>query len=246
MTTLLITAVARGLWRWRWLVVGPIMGLLLLLDITFVSANVHKIPAGGWFPLLVGAVALTVMLCWRRGRVVAFAKRDEKAISLDGFIANLEQSETPLRKAGCAIYFTKQLQHVPAALLLNLKHNGVVHERVVLLTVTTNRVPRVSETERVTVKALASGFRQVELRFGFAEKPDIPAAIDTHRDKIGCGSVNSSYFLGREDPVPSLHPGLPRWQERIYAFMTRNAVRAPDYFLIPPEQVVELGTKVEM
>ena len=135
---------------------------------------------------------------------------------------------------------------MPAALALNLKHNGVVHECVILLKVTTDRVPRVPESDRVHVEKMSSGFRKVELRFGFAEKPDVLAALSAHRETIGGHPEEASFFLGREYPVPSLRPELPRWQERIYAFMTQNAVRAPDYFFIPPQQVVELGTKVEM
>ena len=124
--------------------------------------------------------------------------------------------------------------------------HGVVHRRVLLLKVVTDRTPRVSEPERVKVTPLSAGFQRVELHFGFAEKPDVPATLAAHQEPIGCDPTTASFFLGREVPVPSLRPELPRWQERIYAFMTRNAVRAPDYFLIPPQRVVELGTKVEM
>ena len=245
-TTLLIATLARAIWRWSWMAVIPIMGSFLLLDLTFVSANIHKIPDGGWFPLLVGAIALTLMLCWRRGRTVAFSKRDKDAISLDAFIAGLQKPDTPPRTPGIAIYLTQQTELVPAALSLNLKHNGVIHQRVVLLKVTTERVPRVLESDRIRVQALPAGFQKAEMRFGFAEKPNVPAALTAHEGEIGCDPLTVSFFLGRENPVPSLQPELPRWQEKIYAFMTRNAVRAPDYFLIPPQQVVELGTKVEL
>ncbi len=245
-TTLLVTTVARGVWGWPLPLVLPVAGLFLLLDVTFVSANVHKIPDGGWFPLLIGAVALTAMLCWRQGRAVAFAKRDEDAVPLDEFIASLDEPDAPARIRGTAVYFTKQSEAVPASLALNVKHNGVVHERVLLLRVVTDHAPRVAEADRVQVEDLPAGFRQVDMHFGFAEKPDVPAALAAHREAVGCDPATASFFLGREEPVPSLQPDLPRWQERIYAFMTRNAVRAPDYFLIPPDRVVELGTKVEM
>jgi KUP system potassium uptake protein len=186
------------------------------------------------------------MLCWRRGRAVAFAKRDADSQPLATFIASLGEAGAPVRMPGTAVYLAKQWETVPAALALNLKHNGVVHEHVLLLRVVTARSPQVPEAERLEVNDLAHGFREVELRFGFAEKPDVPAALDAHREVVGCDPGTASFFLGRENPVPSLRPDLPRWQERIYAFMTRNAVRAPDYFLIPPQRVVELGTKVEM
>jgi KUP system potassium uptake protein len=245
-TTLLVATVALGLWKWPPPVVVPVAGVFLLLDLTFVSANVHKIPDGGWFPLFVGAVSLTAMLSWRKGRAVAFAKRDADAQALDSFIAGLRRSGAPVRMPGTAVYLTKQSENVPSALALNLKHNGVVHEHVLLLKVTTERAPRVPEAERVRVKDLTNGFCQAEIRFGFAEKPDVPAALAAHYETVRCDPTTASFFLGREEPVPSLRPEVPRWQERIYAFMTRNAVRAPDYFLIPPQRVVELGTKVEM
>lgn len=245
-TTLLVATVARGVWHWPLAVVVPFLAFFLTLDVTFVSANVHKIPGGGWFPLLVGVVSLTIMLCWRRGRAVAFARRDADAVSLNDFIASLSRPGGPVRMHGTAVYLTTQSEVVPAALALNLKHNGVVHEHVVLLQVITNRTPRVAEADRIRAEELPMGFRRVELHFGFAEKPDVPAALTLHHEEVGCDPEIASFFLGRENPVPSLRPDLPRWQERIYAFMTRNAVSAPDYFLIPPPRVIELGTKVEM
>jgi len=228
------------------LLVLPVAALFLALDIVFVAANVHKIPGGGWFPLLVAAVSLTLMLSWRKGRAIAFARRDEGAQSLDDFLASLDRLDAPVRRPGTAVYLTKQTEVVPAALALNVRHNGVVHEHVVLLQVATSRSPRVAEAERVKAVELPSGFRRAEMQFGFAEKPDVPAALAAHRDVVGCDPATSSFFLGREDPVPSLRPDMGVWQERIYAFLARNAVRALDYFLIPPDRVVELGTKVEM
>jgi KUP system potassium uptake protein len=135
---------------------------------------------------------------------------------------------------------------VPVALSLNLRHNGVLHETVVLLHVLGERVPRIPEDERVAVEALPHGFRHVTLRFGFAEKPDVPTTLRLHRDKVGFAPDEASYFLGKETPVPSMRPELRPWQEPIFAFLTRNAVRAPDYFLIPPPRVIELGTRVEL
>ena len=245
-TTVLVTAVACGQWRWPAALVLPVAGIFLLLDLTFVSANVHKIPAGGWFPLLVGIIALTLMLIWRKGRRIAFERRDEAAMSLATFIAGLDQPGAPERMNGTAVYLTKETDIVPAALALNVKHNGIVHRRVVLLKVTTERTPRVGEESRVKVTLLSSGFRLVWLVFGFAEKPDVPAALRLHPHALECDPDEASFFLGRETPVPSLRPELSAWQERLYAFMTRNAVAAPDYFLIPPPRVVELGTRVEM
>jgi KUP system potassium uptake protein len=245
-TSVLVTTVARGVWGWPLHVLLPVAGLFLVLDLTFVSANLHKIPDGGWFPLMVGAAALSLMLIWRRGRAVALAHRSADAMPLDAFLGSLDQPGAPVRVPGTAVYLTTQHDLVPSALALNLKHNGVLHQQLVLLKVTTERSPRVSETARVVVEELSTGIRRVELRFGFAEKPDVPAALRTHAEEIGCDPAAASFFLGREVPVPSLQPEVPLWQERIYAFMVRNAVSAPDYFLIPSQRVIELGTRVEI
>jgi KUP system potassium uptake protein len=233
-------------WGWPVRVLLPVAGLLLALDLTFLAANLHKIPDGGWFPLVVGAAALSLMLIWRRGRAVALAHRSADAMPLDAFLASLDGPGAPVRVPGTAVYLTTQRDLVPSALALNLKHNGVLHERLLLLKVTTERAPRVAENTRVVVDELSKGIRRVELRFGFAEKPDVPAALRAHAEEVGCDPATASFFLGREVPVPSLQPEVPLWQERIYAFMVRNAVSAPDYFLIPSQRVVELGTRVEI
>jgi KUP system potassium uptake protein len=245
-TTLLMGVVAHGRWSLPWLAVAAVAGPFLLLDLTFVTGNLHKIPGGGWFPLLIGAAALTLMLIWRHGRAVLLARRDEGAPTLSAFIAGLGAPDAPRRVPGVAVYLTGQQETVPVALSLNLRHNGVLHESVVLLHVRSERVPRIRETERVVVTILPHGFRHITLHFGFAETPDVPAALRLHREAVGFAPEEASYFLGNEVPVPSLQPELPRWQEQIFAFLTRNAVRAPDYFLIPPPRVVELGTRVEL
>jgi KUP system potassium uptake protein len=245
-TTVLVTLVANGVWRWPRPVVLAFALVFLALDMTFFSANLHKIPAGGWFPLAVGVVALTLMLSWRRGRQVALARREENAISLQDFFSGLNRPGAPQRVPGIAVYLTARRDVVPAALALNLKHNHVLHQLVVLLKVETERSPRVREDKRVSCEGLPGGMRRITLHFGFAEKPDVLAALSHHKAEVGFEAANASFFLGREVPVPSLRPDVPLWQERLYAFMTQNAVRAPDYFLIPTPQVVELGTKVEL
>jgi KUP system potassium uptake protein len=245
-TTLLIAAVARGHWGWSWPAVAAVAGPFLALDLAFVAGNLHKIPAGGWFPLLVGAAALTLMLVWRRGRAALLARRDEGAQPLAAFLAGLDAPGAPPRVPGMAVYLTGQREVVPTPLALNLRHNGVLHERVALLHVRPERVPRVAEAERVAVEELGHGVRDVTVRFGFAEAPDVPAALRLHRDVVGLDPDAASFFLGREVPVPSMRPELKAWEEPLFVFLTRNAVRAPDYFRIPPPRVVELGTRVEL
>ena len=208
-TTILVSTVAIGVWRWSSALVVPVTGLFLVLDLTFVASNAHKIPEGGWFPLLIGAIALTLMLTWRRGRAVALARREEDAVSLGTFISGLPRQTLPLRVPGTAIYLTTRQDIVPSALSLNLKHNKVLHENLILLKVTTARVPRIPEASRVTVKELAPGIRQVEMQFGFAEKPDVPAALSAHAEAIGYEPTHASFFIGKEVPVPSLRPEVP-------------------------------------
>ena len=186
------------------------------------------------------------MLIWRRGRAFLLARRDEGAPTFQAFLASLDAPGAPLRVPGTAVYLTGQREVIPAALALNLRHNGVLHDRVVLLHVVAERVPRIPEPERLIIETLPQGFLQVTLRFGFAEKPDVPAALRLHREEIGFAPEVVSYFIGNEVPVPSMRPEMPPWQEQIFAFLTCNAVRAPDYFLIPPPSVVELGTRVEL
>jgi KUP system potassium uptake protein len=147
---------------------------------------------------------------------------------------------------GTAIYLTTRREVVPAALALNLKHNGVLHGRVVLLTVQGERVPRIGEAERMTVEPLPGGFLRVVLRFGFAERPCVMHALGERREALGFDPAEASWFLGREVPVPSMQPDMPLWQEKLFAFLSRNAVGATDYFGIPTPRVVELGTRVEM
>jgi KUP system potassium uptake protein len=161
-------------------------------------------------------------------------------------MAKLGTPDGPHRVPGTAIYMTVRRDVVPAALSLNLKHNGVLHEHVVLLTVQGERVPRVPEAERFSIEPMAGGFRRVLLRFGFAEQPCVMHALGTRQEALGFDPAGASWFLGREVPVPSMQPDMPLWQEKLFAFLARNAVGATDYFGIPTARVVELGTRVEM
>ncbi|MBK1661307.1 potassium transporter Kup [Paracraurococcus ruber] len=245
-TTILVGVVACTLWRLPRALVLPVAGAFLLLDLGFVAANLHKIPGGGWFPLVVATVSLTLLLIWTRGRAILLERRDDKAEALPRFLARLGTADSPARVPGTAIYLTTRREVVPAALALNLAHNAVLHDRVVLLTVQGERVPRIPEAERMVVEPLEDGVLRVLLRFGFAERPCVMHALDARRDALGFDPQQASWFIGREVPVPAMHPDLPAWQERIFAFLGRNAVGATDYFGIPAPRVVELGTRVEM
>ncbi len=244
-TTGLLAVVARRLWRWSLPVTTAVIGLFLLVDLTFFAANAVKIPQGGWFPLLVGAAAFTLMSTWRRGRQIVLERTSEDNPPLKQFLARLDPTKLP-RVEGTAVYLAARHETVPYSLSDNLKHNKVLHERVVLLTVVTERMPYVDQAERMTVEPLGKSFTRMTLRFGFAEAPDVPAALEAHRAEFPIDIPETSFFLGRETPVPTMRPDLPPWREKLYGFMTRNAVSASSYFQIPPKRVVELGTQVEL
>jgi KUP system potassium uptake protein len=244
-TTVLLAVVARRLWGWGVLLMAAVIGFFLVVDLAFFAANVVKIPQGGWFPLMVGALVFTLMSTWRRGRQLILERTSEENPPLMRFVATLDPAALP-RVKGAAVYLTGRRDTVPYALADNLRHNKVLHERVVLLTVTTERVPRVPEAERVMAEELGKGIARVTVRFGFAERPVLPPVLAAHARQLRIDLDETSFFLGRETPVPTVHPPLALWREKLFAFMTRNAVSASDYFQIPPKRVVELGTQVEL
>jgi len=190
-------------------------------------------------------VVFTLMSTWRRGRQIVLARTSEDNLPLQRFITQLDPKTLP-RVKGTAVYLATRRDTLPYAFSDNLRHNKVLHERVVLLTVITERIPYVAEAERMTLVPLDKGFTQMALHFGFAEAPDVPAALEANRAKFAIDMAETSFFLGRETPVPTVSPELAVWREKLYAFMTRNAVSAPDYYQIPPKRVVELGTQVEL
>ena len=244
-TTCLLAVVARRVWGWSILLTCAVIGVFLLIDLAFFAANIIKIPQGGWFPLLAGAVVFTIMSTWRRGRQIILERMSDENKPLQRFIAELDAATLP-RVKGTAVYLAARRDTVPYAMTDNLRHNKVLHERVFLLTVVTERAPHVPEAERITVTELGSGITRMVVRFGFAERPALPPVLARARERIGLDVNEASFFLGRETPVPGVHPPLARWRERLFAFMTRNAVSATDYFQIPPKRVVELGTQVEL
>ena len=244
-TTCLLAVVARRVWGWSLLLTCAVIGVFLLIDLAFFAANIIKIPQGGWFPLLAGAVVFTIMSTWRRGRQIILERMSDENKPLQRFIAELDSATLP-RVKGTAVYLAARRDTVPYAMTDNLRHNKVLHERVFLLTVVTERAPHVPEAERITVTELGSGITRMVVRFGFAERPALPPVLARARERIGLDVNEASFFLGRETPVPGVHPPLARWRERLFAFMTRNAVSATDYFQIPPKRVVELGTQVEL
>jgi KUP system potassium uptake protein len=244
-TTVLLAEVARRRWGWGVPMTCGVIGAFLVVDLAFFSANSLKVIEGGWFPLLVGAVVFTLMSTWRRGRQLLLERTSEDNPPLAQFIAELDPAQMP-RVRGTAIYLASRRDTLPYAMTDNLRHNKVLHERVVILTVMTERVPSVAEAERVEMQDLGKGIWRMIVRFGFAERPALPPVLAAHAADFSIDLAETSFFVGRELPVPSLQPGIAIWREKLYAFMTRNAVAAWDFFQIPPKRVIEVGTQVEL
>ncbi|MBI4755044.1 MAG: potassium transporter Kup [Betaproteobacteria bacterium] len=245
--TLLAFVVVRALWKWGWAQAGLFLAFFVIVDFAFFSANVVKVFDGGWFPLVLGMGLFTLLATWKRGRALLYERLKVDSMPLDAFLASL-RTEAPHRVEGTGIFMTANPEGLPRALLHNLYHNKVLHERVVLMNVVTADVPRVPEAGRVEVHPLSDGFYRVFVRYGFQDEPDIPRAMDLCAEHgLRFEIMLTSFFLGRETIVPSAKlPGMAFWREVLFSWMFRNAEPATAYFKIPTNRVVELGTQVEM
>ncbi|MHB1222991.1 MAG: potassium transporter Kup [Gemmatimonadaceae bacterium] len=244
-TTMLLYFVMRERWGWsRWRAM-PVTAIFLVIDLAFWSANLLKIPHGGWFPLVVGAVVFTLLTTWKRGRLMLSKRMRERTLPRELFVQNMAHSP-PTRVPGTAV-FMYGATGTPPALLHNLKHNKVLHERVVFLSIITEEVPSVPAGERLHVEALGYGLFQVELRYGFMEDVDVPAALAmvTH-EGLDFPPMETTYFLGRETLIATRRRGMALWREHLFAVMSRNARSATSYFRLPPNRVVELGAQIEI
>jgi KUP system potassium uptake protein len=245
--TVLAFVVVRALWNWNWLQAGLFLTLFIAVDFAFFSANLTKIPDGGWFPLVLGLAVFTLLATWKRGRTLLYEKLQRDSMPLDAFLRSLDYGG-PQRVAGTGIFMTTNPDGVPRAMLHNLLHNKVLHERVILLNVNVKDIPRIPDAERIRVQVLPQGFWQVIIDYGFKDEPDIPAALE-HLDELGMEPVEmmeTSFFLGRETVVPNVVPTMPLWQQILFTWMFRNADSATAYFKIPANRVVELGTQIEL
>jgi KUP system potassium uptake protein len=245
-TTLFAYIVARRQWGWRWRSAIPVFGALLALDLAFLAANSTKIHDGGWFPLVFGGVVYLLLTTWKAGRKLLHEKLDTQALVLSEFIVGIETPDT-ITVPGTAVFMTPYPKHVPHAQLHNLKHNKVLHEQVALVTVTMESEPRVPNAQRVVVEQLSQRFYSVGIHFGFMDTPDVPAALERCAEHgLVMESMTTSYFLGRETVVPCPGAAMPYWREVLFATLYRNARTAADFFGLPPNQVVELGTRVTL
>ena len=246
MTTLMFYVMSREVWRWSFLKAAVVVVLFLAMDIPFFIANAMKIENGGWIPLATAAVLFLLMSTWKRGREILSKRMQEKSVPLNILMADLA-ADPPLRVPGVAVFMSGNPGGTPPALVHNLAHNKVLHERVVFLTVVTDEIPHVPAAERVKVKHLGKGFHSVHVRYGFMEDPSMLDIIDRARERrLEIPLEGTTFFLGREELVSTDRPGMARWRERLFAFMSRNALRATAFFQIPSTQVFEVGAQVEL
>ncbi|MDH4181102.1 MAG: KUP/HAK/KT family potassium transporter, partial [Betaproteobacteria bacterium] len=244
--TVLIFFVMRRIWRWSFPAALTVALPLGLVDVAFLASNSLKIPDGGWFPLLVGGVVFALLTTWKRGRILLMQRLAEDAMPLDLFVSSIEAAP-PTRVAGTAVFLTSTPDRVPHALLHNLKHNKVLHERVVFLTVVTRDIPFVAESDRFEVAPLGPMFYRMYAYYGFKEDPDVPALLEaTGRRGFAFDMMDTSFFVSRETLIATKIPGMAIWRERLFASMSKNAVKASDFFHIPTNRVVELGTQVQL
>ncbi len=246
MTTVMFGVMAREVWGWSRLKVALVVGLFLVMDVPFLLANGLKILHGGWVPLAIGVVLYTLLSTWKRGREILAERLAEHTVPLQLLLGDIA-ADPPLRIKGTAIFMTTQSDGVPYTLLYNLRHNQVLHERVIFLTVLTTEIPRVSPAERATIEQLTDGFYRVTARCGFMEDPDVPEILDRCREKgLDVRTEASTFFIGRETLLASDRPGMAKWRDRLFAIMSRNTVRITTSFNIPTDQVIEIGAQVEL
>ena len=246
-TTLLVLVVALDSWQWSPLWTGALVLLFLIVDGAFLGANFLKIPQGGWFPLVVGAILFFVMSTWRRGREVLTYHLQKAAVSLTAFIANLTLCPPLARVPGTAVYMSARNLSMPHALQVNFEHNQVLHERIVLLTISSADIPTIPDQERIDIDQLDQGFYRVTARYGFMETPNVPQILGLCKLKnLDIDQQSASFFIGRETLIPSNKPDLNPLQEKIFLVMFRNASSPIQFFKVPPERVVELGVQFEI
>jgi KUP system potassium uptake protein len=232
------------LWHWSLLAAAALMLPFLLIDLSFLSANMLKVVEGGWVPLAIGGVVMLVMYTWRRGSRLLYEKTRRLETPLEDLVRMLER-KPPARVPGTAVFLTSDPKSAPTALMHSLKHYKVLHEKNVIISVETTHTPRVESAKRVEIEQVGSTFMRVRLRFGYMETPNIPRALAIAR-KLGWqfDIMSTSFFLSRRALKPAPHSGMPRWQDRLFIWLARSANDATDYFQIPTDRVVEVGTQV--
>jgi KUP system potassium uptake protein len=243
--SLLLAAVLFAMWRWPLWKAVPLVAVFLIVDIAYFGANLIKVPQGGWVPLLIGFVIFTLLTTWSRGRELMRQSMTESALPIEIFAKSAHGSST--RVPGTAVFMASTNSGVPSALLHNIKHNKVLHERVLILTVQVRGMPYVDEAERYDCKSLGNGFYRVTIYCGFLEETDVPKLLSALTLCDGAfDMMQTSFFLSRQTLLASAKPGMAIWREKLFAWMLRNAASAMAFFKLPTNRVVELGSQVEI
>jgi KUP system potassium uptake protein len=238
--------VARERWHWPLPVVVALSGGFLAMDSAFLGANLLKIPQGGWFPLVVAVLLFSVMTTWKRGSRLVFLREQDLELTLQGLLARLT-AESPVRTPGTAVFLSANSEGAPAALLANLRYNGVVHAQVLLTTVQIEDLPHVPDAERVTGEGCGQGVYRVTVRYGFMEEPHVPRALARLRlPGLVFDPDHMPYFVNRTRALATERPGMARWREHLYSVLRHNAASPADFFGLPPTRVFEIGTSIEM
>ena len=243
--TLLAFVIVRAAWKWSWATTLALLVPLVLLDLTFISSNLLKIPQGAWMPLVFGGVLVLIMWTWTKGAQILTDKSRRDSVPMSDLI-DILKARPPHRAPGTAIFLTSDPDMTPVALMHNLKHNKVLHEKNVIATVRTAETPRVSEADRVRIEPVNDDFKKLIITYGFMETPNVPKALALLRKQQGLkfDIMATSFFLGRRSVIASAHSGMPLWQDKLFIFLMRNAANPTDFFKIPPGRVVELGAQV--
>ncbi len=243
--TILLAVVLVSLWNWPKLWVVPLISAFIAVDMAYLGANLLKVPDGGYFPLLVGFAIFILLTTWSRGRKLMRERMDESAMPLKVFVNSASSSAQ--RVPGTAVFMTSASDGVPHALLHNLKHNKVLHERIILLTVKISNSPFIDPAERCKLEDIGQGFHRMILKYGFMDEPDVPAALGgVHSCGAPFKMMDTSFFLARQTLLASARPGMALWREKLFAWMLNNSESAMEFFRLPTNRVVELGSQVEI
>jgi KUP system potassium uptake protein len=246
MTSVLFFGVARGVWRWRLLAAGLVTAAFLLVDLAFLGANLTKLERGGWVPIAIAAVLFTVMSTWRQGRELLSRYFVAGTLPVGVFLDDVRASRLP-RVPGTAVFMTSNAEGIPPVLLHHVKHNKVLHEQVVLLSIATAQVPSVPFGRNVEVAELGEGFWRVVARYGFMQTPHVPRVLAVClAHGLAVDLDDTSYFLGRETLLTGGPSRMPRWRKALFGYLSRNARPATEFYGLPPNRVVELGAQIEL
>jgi KUP system potassium uptake protein len=245
-TTILFCLVARDRWRWPLWRVLAVGALFLSVDLAFLGANLVKIAKGGWFPLVIAVWVYLLMTTWKRGREIVAAILRESSLPMDLFLSDIARRQPP-RVPGTAVFMTSDPTGVPVVLLHHLKHNKVLHQTVVIMSIEGEEIPQVRPAERLTVQPLGDGFYKLVGRFGFMETPNVPALLAMAENKgLRARPAETSFYLGRETLLPDGTSRLARWRKMLFIVMARNAQSATAFFNLPPNRVLELGAQIQV